>query len=47
MSGQRKLTTKFVAEDAPLERAIELAREYAAKDEKAKCVDQSLIDFKR
>ncbi len=43
----KKLTTKFVAEDAPLERALELAREYAAKDEKAKCVDANLIDFKR
>ena len=43
----KKLTTKFVAVDEPLSRAIELAREYAAKDEKAKCVDQSLIDFKR
>lgn len=43
----KKLTTKFVAEDAPFERALEIAREYAAKDEKAKCVDQSLIDFRR
>lgn len=42
-----KLSYKYVPKDTQLEKAIEIAKEYAVSDKKAKCVDQSIIDFKR
>ncbi len=43
----KALEQKFLVEDTQLDRAIKLAREYAASDKKAECVDIDLIDFIR
>ncbi|MBQ6847216.1 MAG: PDZ domain-containing protein [Oscillospiraceae bacterium] len=41
----KNLEHKYVVEDAPMEKAIELAKEYAASGKKAERVDGDLIDF--
>lgn len=41
----KKLEYKYIAEDTQLERAIELAEQYAESDKKAQLIDKSLIDF--
>ncbi len=38
---------KYTVEDTQLARAVEVAKEYSQKTEKAQCVDESLIDFHR
>ena len=43
----KALEQKYIIEDTQLERAIKLAREYAASDKKAECIDLDLIDFIR
>ena len=43
----KNLNYKYTVEDTQLEKAIEIARQYAASDEKAQCVDESTIDFRR
>ncbi len=41
----KNLEHKYIVEDAPLEKAIEVAKEYAASGKKAKRVSDDLIDF--
>ncbi len=41
----KKLEYKYVAEDTQLEKAIQLAEQYANSDKKAKLIDKSQIDF--
>lgn len=41
------LEQKYILEDTQLDRAMELAKEYAKSDKKAECVDIDSIDFRR
>lgn len=41
------LEQKYVLEDTQLDRAFEIAEEYAKSDKKAECIDIDSIDFKR
>ncbi|MBR3848428.1 MAG: PDZ domain-containing protein [Oscillospiraceae bacterium] len=41
------LEQKYVLEDTQLDRAFELAEEYAKSDKKAECIDIDSIDFRR
>lgn len=41
------MSYKYTVEDTQLERAVEVAKMYSQKTEKAQCVDESLIDFHR
>ncbi len=41
------LEQKYILEDTQLDRAFELAQEYAKSDKKAECIDIDSIDFRR
>lgn len=43
----RALEEKYLVEDTQLDRAMQLAKEYAKSDKKAECIDINLIDFRR
>ena len=43
----RALEEKYLIEDTQLDRAMQIAKEYAKSDKKAECIDINLIDFRR